>query len=170
MKNDMKKLIMAVMTMAMMISLAACGDGSMELSDKKYQEVLNIMGIDGVEEAVDNVVLESILYDSIPSEDYRDADDNDSVWKAASELCGEQKDNYYYSCCGLGTNQEQAEAMRKEYKDYLQMQGYEYRETNANFGDIYVKGNCAVILQEVRGPVHWSDKTEGQYGLVTWFY
>lgn len=146
MQNGMKKLIMIIMVVALTISLTACGDEAKDLSDKKYQNLLNSMGIEGIESVLDNVVVQDTLYDKIPSKDYRDAEHNYSVWKTASELCGEQKDYFYYGCYGLGEDQEQAEAMREEYKGYLLEQGYEYKESNAGFGDIYVKDSYVVMV------------------------
>lgn len=170
MKKTIKKLAMMMAAMVLAVSLTACGGKAKAVSDKKIQEIQDAMGIQGAESVLDNVTLEGYFSSKISSKDYKDDPEYTSIWKELSELCGEEKKYDYYGCYGLGEDQEQAQAMREEYKSYLQEQGYEYQGTNAVFGDIYVKGGYAVMVKELIGPVSWSDKTTGQYGVYVWFY
>lgn len=174
MRGDrMKKVIAVIAAMVLAVSLTACG-GAKEISEKKYQQLMSDMGIKGVESVADNVIVDAVYHSKIDSKEYQPQHVGDkeyfSIYKELSEICGEQKDYSQYGCYALGEDQEQALAIRENYKSHLLEQGYEYQRTDNTYGDIYIKGSYAVMVQDIVGPVNWSDESKGQYGLFVWFY
>lgn len=164
-----KKVIAVIVVMMLAAGLTACG-GAAKISEKAYRQLMGDMGIDRLESMADNVTLSAVYRNKIDSAAYKDGQEYPSIWKELSEVCGEQKNYDQYGCYALGTDQEQAAAVLKEYESYLQEQGYVYLRTDSGFGDIYTKEKYAVMVKGVIGPVNWDDEVSGQYGMFIWFY
>lgn len=164
----MKKIVVVVVVVMMMVGLVACGNSSDQtMSDKKYQEIMDDMGIKGAESVIENAEIKGgIKRMKVSEEDY----EYDSVWKKLAEFCGEQKKNVQYGFYALSEDEEQASIKREAYKNYLQEQGYEFQSTDDVYGDIYIKGSYAVMIPELGDPIKWSEDSEKQYSLHIYFY
>ncbi len=161
----MRKAVSIILIMVLTMVFAGCGDDAKEISDKKYQEIMSEMGIQGAESAVDGVILsQSFRVKTSFGNEYGGEDDTFAA------QCGEKKE-HYYAAYALDADETAAKEKRAAYIESLTGAGYELISTDDTIsGDFYSKDNYGVIINEITGPVHWDEASEGLYGMFVSFY
>lgn len=162
----MKRLISIVLGVMLLAVFTGCGDEAKDISDKKYQEIINQMGLTGMENAVDGVTFSGAFQEKTS---FDSGNENKGIDDIFAEKCGEKKE-HYSAAYALGTDEAQADAKREAYKTALTEAGYELVGTYDTYGDFYNSGSYGVKVGELTGPVHWDKESEGQYGIVVYFY
>lgn len=160
----MRKAVSVILILMLTMIFAGCGDNAKEISEKKYQEIMSGMGIQGAESAVDGVILsQSFRVKTSFGNEYGGEDD---IFAAQ---CGEKKE-HYYAAYALDADETAAKEKRAAYIETLVSAGYELISTDDISGDFYSKDNYGVMVKETTGPVHWDEASEGQYGMYVSFY
>lgn len=159
----MKKRAVLIIALILGLWLTACG-----VAESKYESLLESAGVESMETVTEGVTFqEAYQYDL-------ELKKEDGKWLSNTliEMSGVEKKHYYVMTYTLGDNKELAEAKREEYINYLIDQGFVLKEDDSEvYGGFYVKGaNVIVIADEIVGPVHWDDESEGQYGFYIWLY
>ncbi len=176
-------------TMAAVLLLSGCGDPQ-RVSEKKFSTIL--------EKELGNPPDVVTTMQSLPS-----ATSSEEVWlsdaykskvstgeyampsdKYVTENLGERKYNYY-GCYVFSKDESAAEQMRQDYGAELEKAGWtriateDYLEDNSTYFNntmLYVKGNNAVCIDPLLGPLHWEEDkvlektTEDYYGTFIYFY
>ena len=92
-------------------------------------------------------------------------------WVSIKEKTGTDKHEVTSDYVVLGIDDENAALeSRKKFIDKLAESGYSFFKTDEINGDIYIKGEEAVIIGNLKNDTHITDKDGTEYGILVQYY